>query len=151
MAAVAEKAEVALKGLLTPVVGGAVGGWINWGLTQFAMGTIGPVVEDGVLQNTGMGLLQVAPAVLEVVLLLVVADMVVAAVLVECKLPAAGKSLLGGVGAVEFISPRGKGVGWLGGEYILLKKKTGNITKSQNDLNKFEFKVYKNLFRDTSQ
>lgn len=57
IAAEAEKAEVALNVLLLPVVGGAVGGWINWGLTQFAMGTIGPVVEDGVLQNTGMGLL----------------------------------------------------------------------------------------------
>lgn len=119
MAAEAEKADVALKGLLTPVVGGAVGGWISCGLTQFAIGTIGPVVEDGVPQNTGIGLLYVAPVVLEVVLLLVVADIVVAAVFVECKLPAAGKSLLGGVGAVELISPRGRGFGWLGGEYIL--------------------------------
>lgn len=57
IAADAEKADVALKGLLFAVVGGAVGGCINCGLTQFAMGTIGPVVEDGVLQKTGIGLL----------------------------------------------------------------------------------------------
>lgn len=60
---------------------------------------------------------------LDVVLLLVVAEIVVAAVLVECKLPAAGKSLLGGVGAFEFTSPRGRGCGWIGGEYILEKSK----------------------------
>lgn len=63
-----------------------------------------------------------APVVLDVVLLLVVAEIVVAAVLVECKLPAAGKSLLGGVGAFELTSPRGRGCGWIGGEYILQRK-----------------------------
>lgn len=57
MAADAEKADLALNGLLGPVVGGAVGGWINWGFTQLAMGTMGPVVELGVEQKTGMGLL----------------------------------------------------------------------------------------------
>lgn len=45
-------------GLVGP---GAVGGWMSWGFTQFAIGTIGPVVELGVLQYTGRGLLYVGP------------------------------------------------------------------------------------------
>lgn len=45
-------------GLVGP---GAVGGWMSWGLTQFVIGTMGPVVELGVLQYTGKGLLYVGP------------------------------------------------------------------------------------------
>lgn len=57
------------------------------------------------------------------------ADIVVAAVLVECKLPAAGKSLLGGVGAVVLISPRGRGFGGFGGEYILKQELVFNASE----------------------